>query len=131
MSRMNGTSVEIQMKELLENVSKEISAAVDESLKEPPKLCKKIIQTNAQALKNTGEYRRGWKIKRHRRTKSAVVYNDTKPGLAHLLEYGHVIKNKNGEYGRAPAHQHIKPAETESVELFVRTLDEKLDSILK
>lgn len=126
---MSGKSIEFQMEKILKHTTEQIETAVDVALKEPPKLCKKLIQANAPKL--TGAYRKGWKIKRHRRTKSAVVYNDTEPGKAHLLEYGHVIKNQNGTYGRAPAHPHIKQAETQSVQLFLDTLDEQLDSILE
>ena len=131
MSFIKGASVELQMREILEGVVNDIGDAVDEALKEPPKLAKRVIQANAKALTNTGRYRKGWKIKRHRRSKGAIVYNDSEPGRAHLLEYGHVIRNQNGTYGRAPAHPHIKDAETQSVELFIDTLDEALDRILK
>ena len=62
--------------------------------------------------------------------KGAIVYNATDPGRAHLLEYGHVIKNKKGQYGRAPAHPHIKPAEEQSVELFIETLESELNKTL-
>lgn len=131
MSHIKGDSIELQMKEITQQIAEEINNAIDEAMKEPPKLAKRVIQANAKALVNTGKYRKGWKIKRHRRTKSAVVYNDTEPGRAHLLEYGHVIKNQNGSYGRAPAHPHIKDAETQSVDLFLQTLDSELERILK
>lgn len=117
------------MKELTKEIVDGINDAVDEALKEPPKLAKKVIMAGAPKL--TGSYRKGWRIKRHRRSKSAVVYNATDPGLAHLLEYGHVTKNQYGQYTRTPAHKHIKPAEEQSVELFLNTLNDRLDSILK
>ena len=126
---MSYKSIEFQMKQLLEGTAEQIDKAVDEALKEPPKLAKKLIMSNAPKL--SGSYRRGWKIKRHRRTKSAVVYNDTDPGLAHLLEYGHVSKNQYGVYGRVNGKAHIKPAEVQSVELFIQTIDEELNQILK
>lgn len=118
-------SVELQMKEITQEIAESIDNAIDEALKEPPKLAKKLIMNNAPKL--SGSYRKGWRIKRHRRTKGAVVYNATDPGKAHLLEFGHVIKNKNGSYGRAPAHPHIKPAEVQSVDLFIQTLENEID----
>ena len=113
------------MKEITQEIADNINNAIDVALKEPPKLAKKIIMSNAPKL--SGSYRKGWRIKRHRRTKSAVVYNATEPGKAHLLEYGHMIKNKNGTFGRSPAHPHIKPAEEQSVELFIETLENEID----
>ena len=126
---MGNLSFSEQMKELTKEIVDGINDAVDEALKEPPKLAKKVIMAGAPKL--TGSYRKGWRIKRHRRSKSAVVYNATDPGLAHLLEYGHVTKNQYGQYTRTPAHKHIKPAEEQSVELFLNTLNDRLDSILK
>lgn len=123
---MSRKSIEFQMKEITKELAKKIDDAITVSMKEPPKLAKKMIMNNAP--KNTGEYRSGWKIKRHRRPKSAIVYNDKAPGKAHLLEYGHVIKNQKGEYGRSPAHPHIKPAEVQSVDLFLQTLEDELNS---
>lgn len=124
---MSYKSVEFQMKQITQQITKEIDNAVTVAMKEPPKLAKKLIMSNAPKL--TGSYRKGWKIKRHRRPKSAIVYNETDPGKAHLLEYGHVTKNQFGQYSRTPAHPHIKPAEVQSVDLFLRTLDEELDRI--
>lgn len=126
---MSDKSVEFQMKQLMDGVSEKIEKAVDEALKEPPKLTKKLIMKNAPRL--SGSYRRGWKIKRHRKVKSAVVYNDTDPGLAHLLEFGHIAKNQRGVYGRVNGIKHIKPAEEEGVDLFIQTINEALDEILE
>lgn len=128
MSSISGISIEKQMKEITKEIAESINDAVDEALKEPPKLAKRVIMAGAPKL--TGSYRKGWRIKRHRRTKSAVVYNATDPGLAHLLEYGHVTKNQYGQYTRTPAHKHIKPAEEQSVDLFLETIERELNNIL-
>lgn len=63
---------------------------------------------------NTGKYARGWTIKREKSPlgiNSVIVYNKAKPFLTHLLEFGHLIRNKVGDFGRSPAHPHIKPVE--------------------
>lgn len=128
MAPIKGISLEKQMKEITKEIAEGINNAVDEALKEPPKLAKKVIMSGAPKL--SGSYRKGWKIKRHRRSKSAIVYNATDPGLAHLLEYGHVTKNQYGQYTRTPAHPHIKPAEEQSVDLFLETIERELNNIL-
>jgi len=42
---------------------------------------------------------------------TAVVHNTKHYQLTHLLENGHVVRNKKGTYGRAPAIKHIAPVE--------------------
>ena len=74
-----------------------------------------VAKEAAQKLKNTspkktGEYSSGWATKKQGET-DVVVYNQKAPGLTHLLENGHVIRNKKGTFGRASAHKHIKPVE--------------------
>ena len=79
--------------------------------------------------KRTGEYARGWRLKTLKLrgpVTDVVVHNATNYQLTHLLENGHVIRNKKGTYGRAPAHPHIKPVEewanTELPEVIEREL---------
>lgn len=125
---MSSISLEKQFKEITKEITEAVDQAVNEALKEPPKLAKKVIMAGAPKL--SGSYRKGWKIKRHRRSKSAIVYNETDPGLAHLLEFGHVTKNQYGQYTRTPAHPHIKPAEEQSVDLFLETIERELNNKL-
>ena len=64
-----------------------------------------------------GKYASGW-TKRRTDDDTVTVYNSKAPGLTHLLEKGHVIRNKKGYFGRAPAHPHIKPVEAKENEKF-------------
>lgn len=78
------------------------------------KAARKAGRDAVQKLKNTspkksGEYASGWATRK--RGLGVIVYNRKAPGLTHLLEYGHDIINKFGEYGRAPARVHIAPVE--------------------
>lgn len=76
-----------------------------------------------------GKYARGWKVKKKTDgvLTSYVVYNGANPGLTHPLEHGHIVKNQYGSYGRAKAVPHIKPAEEQGVERFVRSVKERLE----
>ena len=125
---MSNTSFDKDMKVLLLDIAEGVDKAIEQGMKTAPKECKKRLKELSP--KDTGEYSKGWRIKRHRRPKSAIVYNATNAHLTHLLEFGHVIKNKNGTYGRAPAHPHMKQAEEESVKLFVDTIESALDQEL-
>lgn len=74
--------------------------------------CRKQLKETSPS--NTGRYASGWKM----RTKFdgyggyyVRIYNDVKPGLTHLLEFGHekfVFGKDTGE--RVPAHPHIAEA---------------------
>lgn len=88
------------------------------------KSARKAARDTAQRLKNTspthtGEYAAGWTYKKGGKgnrvsgvgaVNGFIVHNRDNYQLTHLLEKGHVIKNKKGTYGRAPAYPHIAPA---------------------
>lgn len=64
--------------------------------------------------KKTGSYARGWALKKITNTgttETVVVHNKTDYQLTHLLENGHRIVNKKGEWGRTNGIKHIKPVE--------------------
>lgn len=81
--------------------------------------------------KKTGDYAKGWKIKRERGRNGindVTIHNATEYRLTHLLENGHVIRNKKGTYGRTSGRKHIKPVEeyfnSEVVDEIERELEE-------
>ena len=101
-------SISIQMKQILD----EFDDKVNEVLAEAADL---VAEESAEKLRNTssrrsGEYANGWAVKKLSRG-NAVVHN-THYQLTHLLENGHVIRNKKGTYGRTRGIKHIKPVET-------------------
>lgn len=115
-------SIEQQMETILKEFQKDTERATDTA-------AKKAAQQTAATLRSTspkepagGEYARGWGYKSTKGfggSVETVVYNKTKPGLAHLLEHGHVTKNQHGTYRRTPAHKHIDDAEKKGVAVFL------------
>ena len=104
------------------NVSDQISEIdeyTDEVKEVTEKSMRKVAREGAQKLhqtspKKTGDYERGWTVKQERGfmgIPSFIIHNKTDWQLTHLLEFGHVIRNKFGTYGRAPAYPYIKPVE--------------------
>lgn len=92
--------------------------------------CKKVSRKLARTLRSTsprrsGEYAGGWSVKQQDED-TCIVYNKAKPGLTHLLENGHVIRNKYGTYGRAPAYKHIKPAAEAAQEELIAEIETRL-----
>lgn len=120
---MANKSPAIQMKKLLDEFSKEVQEAMDDALKEIPKETAQMLRNTS--AKKTGTYARGWAVKGEKR--GAVVYNKTKPQLTHLLEKGHVIRNKKGTYGRTNGDGKIKEAETWASEAIVENIERRLD----
>ena len=112
---------------ILEEYSDEVDRASEECVK-------KVSQKGATALrrvspKKSGTYAKGWtyKVERRRLYAAAVIYNKNRPGLAHLLEYGHVISNGTRRvYGDVPAHVHIQPIEEQLISEFSRQIEVQL-----
>ena len=104
-------SVAVQMENILEDYSKEVKKATDDSIE-------KVTKESVQKLRNTspkksGDYAKGWtkkKIKNRNGISEVIVHNKLYQ-LTHLLENGHIVRNKYGEYGRYNGVKHIAPVE--------------------
>lgn len=103
-------SIEIQMGEILDTYSKEVRRATNNA---QDKIAKEAVQKlKNTSPKKTGEYAKGWAIKREKGKSGIVdvtVYNKKKPQITHLLENGHLIINEKGEFGRFNGVKHIAP----------------------
>lgn len=118
-------SIEVQLTKILDEYEKLTKDTVDKS-------ARKTARDAVQKLKNTspkrpggGEYASGWAT---RKTKDGTtVYNRRKPGLTHLLEKGHVIRNKYGTYGRTGGNPHIEPVSEQSSREFEENIRRELN----
>lgn len=109
---------------VLSKYSEVTAEKVKDAVKEAGKTVKKEIEKTAP--KDTGAYRKSWKVKTTRETENSievVVHSKTKYQLAHLLEHGHAKRNG----GRTPAQPHIAPAEQKGIEQF----EKDIEAILK
>lgn len=94
-----------------------------------------VSKESVQKLKNTsprqtGDYAKSWHVKKQKNgngIEGAVVHNKDHYRLTHLLENGHVIRNKKGTYGRTRGIKHIAPVEEwangELVEVIERNIE--------
>lgn len=117
-------SVEIQMKKLLDQVDKEVQDAMDEGMKQVAK--EAVSKLKSSSPRKTGKYARGWTTKQIDKN-GIVVHNSKHYQLTHLLENGHVIRNKKGTYGRTAGIKHIKPVEEWASEELPRRIMEKIE----
>ena len=84
---------------------------------------KKDIEANAP--EKTGAYKKSWAVKTVRENDNAmevVVYSRNRYQLAHLLEFGHALR----QGGRTRAFPHIAPAEERAAEMLVREVEAAL-----
>lgn len=113
-------SVQMQMGDILDDISDDIKKTNNEALKETGKKVTKILMETSpkQAYgKTAGRYARGWRYKWS--DGEVVVYNATDWQLTHLLEDGHFVVNRYGETGaRTRAIKHILPASEEGGEFY-------------
>ena len=100
------------MKEILDDYSKDVVTAANSSIEKVSS--EAVRKLRSSSPRKTGSYAKGWGTKKERgfgKVLTVIVHNRTDYQLTHLLERGHVIRHKKGEYGRAPAHPHIAPVE--------------------
>ena len=117
-------SVSVQMKQILDEFSDKVNDVLEESADKVSKeSVEKLHNTSPQ---RTGAYASGWTVKKES-AKSVIVHNSDHYQLTHLLENGHVIRNKKGTYGRAPAHKHIRPVETWANREFQRLIEKGIE----
>lgn len=87
--------------ESVQRVTKEVANEGVKKIKAESPVSGKSPKRNA--------YKSGWtkKVVVNRMGASAIIYNGKYPGLVHLLEKGHALRNG----GRSTAFPHVAPAE--------------------
>ena len=123
-----GKSIDINLEEELGRILDEYMDDVEETAN---KVINQVAREADQKLKDTsprdtGKYANGWTVKRGKKL-DAVVYNATRPGLTHLLEESHPIRNQYGAWGRSTAQPHIAPVREWAEEEVVKRIEEALE----
>ena len=124
MARVKPDRLEKAVMKILDKYGEDVKANLEEITKEMAKKGAQEVKRNAKgAVKGTGEYAAGWtsKVEVGRLSTTGVVYNKT-PGLPHLLEHGHALR----QGGRAPAFTHIEPVEEKLVAEYEKAVRSKL-----
>ena len=122
-----GKSIDINLEEELGRILDEYMDDVEETAS---KVINQVAKEAAQKLKDTsprdtGKYASGWKVKKGKKL-NAVVYNATRPGLTHLLEESHPIRNQYGTYDPYKGQKHIAPVREWAEEEVVKRIEEAL-----
>ena len=112
-------SVTAQMTELLDEISKDVEDSAKRNIQTVAKEC--VVKLRNTSPRKTGSYAKGWGTKKQGEM-DVVVHNRTDYQLTHLLENGHVIRNKKGTYGRTNGIKHIQPVEEWAVDELPRRI---------
>lgn len=125
-------SVTADVTEILKNYIGDATEIVEKSAKEAADICSNQLRnTSPSGPGRKGHYSSGWAVKEESSGMRAsfIVYNKKKPQLTHLLEKGHVVRNKKGTYGRTKPIKHIEPAEEAAVQKFELRVRARLRSV--
>lgn len=117
---------------LADAIEEILSEYSDEIARGTKKCVQKAAKAGVKALKETsprrsGGYAKGWtsKVEEKRTGATATIYNAEKPGLPHLLEHSHPMRNGTGRtFGMSEPIVHIEPVETQINEAFERDIVE-------
>lgn len=120
---MSKGTVGEQLAEILDDYSEEVRKVTDAAINATAKDAVQKLRNSSP--KKSGSYAKGWRVKLNR-DGSAIVHNATDYQLTHLLENGHVIRNKKGTYGRTNGIKHIEPVEQWANDELVQRIEKDL-----
>lgn len=130
MARIKGRELGIAVTQILDDYSKEVVEVTNEQIKQVAKEAVATLKaTSPVRARHSKGYAKSWTSKKQAETFSGVetriIYN-RQGQLTHLLENGHLIRNKWGTYGRTRAIKHIKPVEDWAKEELPKRIERKL-----
>ena len=104
----------------LENYAGEVRSGLVDAVKDISAQC--LHKIRRASPKKTGQYAKGWRrrLNTSPRNPSAIIYNDLKPWLTHILEDGY--QKRSG--GRVEGRPHIRPAAQEAAEELVAAAEQ-------
>lgn len=124
-------TVTAQMNTILEEYNQQVTDVSREAAKEAAEVTARTLQSTSPVSargRKRGRYARGWtsKMKESGILTSYVVYNKNNAGLTQNLEYGHVLKNRYGTWGRVRAIPHIASAAEAGIQRFELSVKARL-----
>lgn len=121
--KIDNAALRDTINDLLAEYGEEAREAIEESCKETAKAVVKDLK-KAGDFNNGKDFRQGWtsSTQTTRMGASTTVYNKTKPGLAHLLEFGHAKRNG----GRTRAFNFIAPISDTVEDRFIEAFKKQM-----
>ena len=119
MARTIDLSAEVN--KILQEYGDDVYTSINQITREVAQKGVRKLKADARnSFGGTGEYAKEWtsQVETGHVSAQGVIYNKDLPGLPHLLEHGHAMRNG----GRAPGKVHIKPVEDELVRSFEQAI---------
>ena len=118
--------IEVELSAVITEYTAEVEEKTFQAVRKAALKCKRDIK--AASPVRSGDYKKGWTVRneRSRGLITSTVYNKDEPGLTHLLEKSHVIRNQFGSYGRSTPKEHIGPAAEEATKYLEELIQQEL-----
>lgn len=124
---ISGEMLSKEIMKALEGYEDDISDIVEKDANEVAK--EALVAIKQESPKgSTGEYSKGWKIKKIKKVKnmySVKLYNKDHYQLTHILEFGHTT----ADGGHTEAQPHIRPVEQEYSKKFENKLRQDIGGL--
>lgn len=124
---ISGEMLSREIMKTLEGYADDISDIVEKDANEVAK--EALVAIKQESPKgSTGEYSKGWKIKKIKKVKnmySVKLYNKDHYQLTHILEFGHTT----ADGGHTEAQPHIRPVEQEYSKKFENKLRQDIGGL--
>lgn len=104
-------SVTVQMREILQEYQEEVQDAANKAIDSTSKESVRKLKSASPKRPGGGKYARSWTLRKEHGVINTVTVYNREYQLTHLLENGHVIRNKYGTFGRTNGIKHIEPVE--------------------
>ena len=120
-------SVEQDLDKILTEYTEEVGELSNDTMKKASRDTAKELKITS--AKRSGDYAKDWAVKKEKgfgKSEIYIVYNRRHYRLTHLLEYGHIVRNQYGTWGRDNGDGHIKDAEQNGINEVISTLEAKL-----
>lgn len=113
-----------EIHKIVEEYCEGVVDGVDIGVQKTAQLGARALNAASGASFGGKKYRRSWTSQFEKQcTHSSAVLYSTKPGLPHLLEYGHAKRNG----GRVPGRTHIAPVEQELIRVFEKEVKNSIE----
>lgn len=124
---ISGEMLSKEIMKALEGYADDISDIIEKDANEVAK--EALVAIKQESPKgSTGEYSKGWKIKKIKKVKnmySVKLYNKDHYQLTHILEFGHTT----ADGGHTEAQPHIRPVEQEYSKKFENKLRQDIGGL--
>ena len=119
-------SLQVQMRNILDDYDKEVQDTANDVMETVSR--EAVQELKSKSPKGRKGYARGWTRKKtkSRGIVTIIVHNTKFAYLTHLLNNGHIIRNKYGTYGRKNGDNHIGNVEQWANQEVVSEIERKL-----